>query len=253
MDKTPLFLSYRTSNLGDDIQTLAAISRCVGADRSLENLEFIDRDFPDFGALKHDIGHYSLDLNCWLSSRPDHPGFPEELETTVTSIHLNYEPDAVPEAMQAWLRRCGAIGCRDLWTRAVLRRLDIPAGFRVCPTTELEHRYFDAEPEFENALVLVDADNPFDIDVTHRLTHRINPKTPMARDTQARLSVARKLLSIYAHARGVVTTRLHAFLPCVAFGTPVYFIDTGRDTSRFGGYEALIEIERMRFKATMGL
>ena len=44
-----------------------------------------------------------------------------------------------------------------------------------------------------------------------------------------------RLLSIYASAKLVVTSRIHVALPCLAFGTPVIFIRPNRDIERFDG------------------
>ncbi|WP_417557241.1 polysaccharide pyruvyl transferase family protein [Mesoflavibacter zeaxanthinifaciens] len=46
---------------------------------------------------------------------------------------------------------------------------------------------------------------------------------------------AEQLLSLYASAKLVVTSRIHVALPCLAFGTPVIFVRPDRDTSRFEG------------------
>jgi hypothetical protein len=50
-----------------------------------------------------------------------------------------------------------------------------------------------------------------------------------------RFERAQELLNVYARATCVITSRLHAALPCVAFGTPVMVIDIAGDQYRFSG------------------
>ena len=56
------------------------------------------------------------------------------------------------------------------------------------------------------------------------------------------MEYARQLIRKYAHARYVVTSRIHCALPCLGVETPCVFITTEslhnntlRDNSRFGG------------------
>ncbi|MGB1269887.1 MAG: polysaccharide pyruvyl transferase family protein [Flavobacteriaceae bacterium] len=55
----------------------------------------------------------------------------------------------------------------------------------------------------------------------------------------AKFSEAERLLKIYANAELVVTSRIHVALPCLAFGTPVIFIQPDRAVSRFEGISNL--------------
>ena len=56
-----------------------------------------------------------------------------------------------------------------------------------------------------------------------------------AKSHEEKFKKAEELLSLYASAKLVVTSRIHVALPCLAFGTPVIFIRPDRDTSRFEG------------------
>ncbi len=46
---------------------------------------------------------------------------------------------------------------------------------------------------------------------------------------------AEKILKRYSEAELVLTSRLHCALPCIAFGTPVIFINDNLEDDRFGG------------------
>ena len=242
---TPVFFKYRTPNLGDDLQS-AALAQQVLPD--VTKAQFIDRDFPerDMAELPDDA---VLFASGWMALRDHHPGF--ELPSQVHSIHLNYRPETVPLGIQKWLRTASAqapVGCRDLWTRWVLTQLGIPARFSPCPTMALER---PKGIERTDAIVMADATPSaswlLDL-VTETATHQLTPKETASLTHHDRMFKVGRLLNTYASARGVITSRLHAFLPCVAMGTPVYFVDDDRDTTRFGGYEALMAAERLRFE-----
>jgi len=54
------------------------------------------------------------------------------------------------------------------------------------------------------------------------------------------LQKAQQLLDLYATAGCVVTTRLHAAMPCLAYKTPVLLIDSAPDQTRFSGLSNLV-------------
>jgi hypothetical protein len=56
----------------------------------------------------------------------------------------------------------------------------------------------------------------------------------------ARRRKASRLLRLYSNAQWVITTRLHAALPCLAFGTPVLLLPTEYDPGRFTGNTQLV-------------
>jgi len=52
---------------------------------------------------------------------------------------------------------------------------------------------------------------------------------------EQRFAMAEDLLAKYARAKLVITSRLHAALPCLAFGTPVIFVHRNLGCPRFSG------------------
>ena len=55
-----------------------------------------------------------------------------------------------------------------------------------------------------------------------------------------RFQLAKKYLDKYARAKLVISTRVHGALPCLAFNTPVIFVNKIYDYKRFPGlYELL--------------
>jgi hypothetical protein len=70
-----------------------------------------------------------------------------------------------------------------------------------------------------------------------RLTH-----VEFSNDAMGRFARASVLLDRYKRARLVVTSRLHCALPCLAFGTPVIFIESAADAYRFNGLRELLHV-----------
>lgn len=59
---------------------------------------------------------------------------------------------------------------------------------------------------------------------------------------QERFRRANELLTQYATARLVITSRIHAALPCLAFGTPVLPVVTDPTDPRLSGYRQILNI-----------
>jgi exopolysaccharide biosynthesis predicted pyruvyltransferase EpsI len=60
-----------------------------------------------------------------------------------------------------------------------------------------------------------------------------------ATDPEYRMYYANDILNKYKSAKCVITSRLHAALPCLALGTPVLLINTQPDQYRFEGLKEL--------------
>ena len=73
----------------------------------------------------------------------------------------------------------------------------------------------------------------------HMALSNLQQKFVMARENEQiilqRLGRAEELINKYANAKLVVTSRLHAALPCIALGTPVIFVHRDLSDPRFAG------------------
>jgi len=69
---------------------------------------------------------------------------------------------------------------------------------------------------------------------------RFLPQQEINRDKK--FQQARRYLNKYAQAELVVTRRLHATLPCIAFDTPVILVHRNPDDPRFGGIKQYINL-----------
>jgi tetratricopeptide (TPR) repeat protein len=242
-----LGLTYRTTNLGDDVQSLAALN-LTGKVRA-----FIDRDRLDEAGPSGKMvlngwwGHHrsfpiaTRDLSIAWPPRPD-------LDPLLLSLHLDPVRAALYLTREgiAYFKRHEPIGCRDRWTEGLLQRGGIRAYFSGCLTLTL--------PPYEgprtNRALLVDLPDRVVPHISHAIarhcslrrkvmTHDIVRSTL---DPVRRLNAANFVLQHYARSAFVVTTRLHVALPCVAMGTPVLFLPRDARDHRFDGLSGLVNM-----------
>lgn len=232
-------LVYSSSNLGDEIQSLAALRHLPRVD------EIVDRDEP------HQLPHTTRVIcNGWFTHRPDlWPPSNRNIEPLLTSIHLANDGDSSHARLLApkgreYLSKHGPVGCRDTATLDLLVANDIPAYFSGCLTLTLPpysgHRH--------DRVVFVDVPDeitqqaPPDVRGTGlRLKQSTGSVRGLSLSGRFRLrgvhqfAAALRRLRIYATSRLVITTRLHAALPAIALGTPSILLMRDPSDPRFQG------------------
>lgn len=220
-------LHYTSRNLGDDIQAFA-VKSFIDADCSL------DRD-----ELPHDGPACDLLLFGWLlQSRRWPPS--AKLRPHAVSIHVTPGARGLIAEHIDWWRPLGTISCRDTSTAAFFLSHDIPAHFDGCVSLSLR-RWLEPEA---GCAVLVDVDTApcgkpsLEYERIVRKTHKI-PRNKAA-DQEYRLAAVRDVLAAYQQAELVVTSRLHAMLPCLAFGTPVVYVPS-RDLRQENVFARLLD------------
>jgi hypothetical protein len=238
-------LSYDTTNLGDEIQSIAAQQFLPSTD------VLIDRDQlnlpPDTGGER-----CKIILNGWHTHRPENWPPSDLLDALLVSFHITDEVNRENTSKRKpsemlfegknidYLRAHAPIGSRDLWTRDLLKKKNIEAYFSGCMTLTLG----TGQPALRHDYVCaVDLAKPVLKQLQKRISSRI--VTTTHEDTipapfEQRVARAKRLLGIYAHAKSVVTSRLHCALPCLALGTPVLFVISAKDTYRFSGLSDLV-------------
>lgn len=230
-------LRFRTSNLGDEIQALAARQFLPRVDR------YVDRD-----ELSRDPGgreHTRLIMNGWYMARPEMwPPHPKILPLPI-SIHISqHRPSrwrlwtARPSRTMLgrdglnWLRQHGPIGARDRATEILLSAHGVEAYYSGCLTLTIAPL---RRAERTGRVVACDLPQDAVAALARRtreppiLTSHIDTAT---QGVKARMAQAERRLDLYAGAKAVVTSRLHCALPCLALGTPVLFIPILRDPYR---------------------
>jgi hypothetical protein len=238
--RSPRFaaLNYNgTTNLGDEIQTIAAMRFIPRVDA------WVDRERLDEFRSWRD---HRIILNGWFLHRPDHWPPAINLKPLIISFHLTnvissqnrlgIPPSRAVLGAQGveYLRSHEPIGARDLHTLRKLRSAGVNAYFSGCLTLTLS--VDDAGPRSDSVYAIDVSDEVFSalsrrcIGPLIRLSH-----VDKVSKGNARIEKAKTLLRNYASARSVVTSRLHCALPCLALGTPVLFIEAAPDSYRFDG------------------
>lgn len=227
-----------TLNLGDEIQTIAATRFLPRVDA------WVDRERLDEF---QDTDEHKIILNGWFLHRPEHWPPSDKLKPLFVSFHLTREVVAGQNKLMlppsatvlspsgiAYLRRHEPIGARDLATLQQLESAGIKSWFSGCLTLTLKPE--NPSPRTETVYAV---DVPDDVvSALERQYQGTIIRTSHVDGTlvgEARFQRARELLSYYASAKAVVTTRLHCALPCLALDTPVLFIERARDPYRFDG------------------
>lgn len=238
------FISYSTTNIGDDIQAIAA-KRFLPKDAIP-----IDRDFiSEFNHRKKINtvvnGFYMHTEKLWWCNKNPAPAksWPpsNSIQPFFISFHLarQFMPLAFTEEGLKYFRTHQPIGCRDYDTCVALRERGIKAYFSGCITLTLENPY----NKREDVIYVVDLPQQYVDYVRKKARCRVEfvghavPKE-IQYNVQERLKYAEKLLEKYRRAKCVVTSKLHVSMPCLAFETPVLLV--GKLNERFYGLRELV-------------
>jgi hypothetical protein len=222
-------LSDASGNIGDSIQTLAALNCYRHALRlDMPFAEFLERVLTDsvpgarFVFVSRDCSHRQklpprvvTLMNGWFM----HPGrhnaiewpMNASVEPVFVSFHLADDRLLSPVGIE-YFKRHQPIGCRDVATVDRLRAHGIEAYFTGCLTLTIDFLPWNAARSEE-----------LFVDVARQGRPTIRHWDPLLanRDPAALLRRALSLLRQYAAASKVTTSRLHCFLPCIAMGVPV--------------------------------
>ena len=175
-------------------------------------------------------------------------GFPlhRNLRPIFVSFHCNKRDLLTPAAID-YLKRYGPVGCRDWTTVHLLLSLEVPAFFSGCLTTTIDTVFGDLEtgPPAEAPLAYVDI--PASDVPDGAVTYKHSRAAVRSRSFVANVHAALDLLETYRREhRGVVTARLHCYLPVRSIGVDVELRPKNRSDIRFDG---LIDIGDDAFAA----
>jgi hypothetical protein len=225
-------LGSRTTNLGDEIQTIAALQYAV------QDATVIDKDNPAI------LDGGRLLCTGWITHKPWNWPPLGQYSSLVTSIHLAtraHRPRFLSrmsndwfykEPMYNWLKQNEPIGARDTATLKILQRGNIDAYLSRCLTLTLARPNVEVE---DNLIVLVDVDESIATKIKNAKQGRVveySHEVDASTSQEERMQLARKSLDMLARADFVITTRLHAALPSAAFGSKVVLINHGTDEER---------------------
>ena len=215
-------LSYESSfNFGDEIQSIAAARLLPRTDLAIPR-----EKLRDFSSEEQCV----LLFNGWHSDSTQFP--PAEC---ITPIYIGFhiaesaaEYFTRPECI-AHFRKHSPIGCRDIGTMEILRAAGVDVFYSKCLTLTLPKR----EKNAGGGIVFCDVGENKPMK-EKRIRRILGEKNAAVRSVShkhnadatghaAKTEVANCLLSLYAAADLVVSSRLHCALPCVAMGVPVLY------------------------------
>lgn len=238
-DKFALF-EYNTENIGDEVQSIAAR-------RFLPKVDYyIDRDNLSNFKSDHSV---KLIMNGWYNRNPKSwpPRADSNIEPLLISMHVSQKDKQVvksflsPDSVE-FLKKNGPVGARDKTTEEFFIKHNIPSYFSGCVTLTLQR-----DPEIKKR------DFILAVDVSKKIVETIKQRTnrPVIEisvyhfpylSREERFFVAEYFLSLYQSAAAVITTRLHAMLPSLAFETPVLLIKDNKkyEAKRYAGLMELV-------------
>lgn len=201
-----------TGNIGDEFQSLAAIQHLPEEPR-----HFVEREAINAWPAAKPV---TMIMNGWFSRNPEAWPPPPSIRPIFVGFHVTEKFRPTVEKHAGYLRQFEPIGARDDDTRDFLRSIGVKAETTYCLTLTFPQRQ---RPPANGKVFIADAD---DIEIPRALRRNAvkvrHIVTPVNRD--ALLPFARAMIEFYRdEARLVITTRLHAALPCIAMGIPVVF------------------------------
>jgi len=228
-------LQHETDNLGDEIQTIAARRFMPRVDHLVPR-EGSDRPIAGDGPIR-------LILNGWFMHQPRAWPPHARIDPLFVSFHVTdaggrrrlltrtRPRDLILGRHLAYLKAHEPIGARDRDTLAALRAKGIDAYYSGCLTLTLPPRDMPKTGE----VIAVDLSEAMLAELERRIGRKpviVTHNAEGGLDHDERVRQAEALLDLYAGAACVVTTRLHCALPCLAFGTPVLFVNKGDANTR---------------------
>ncbi|MBI29111.1 MAG: hypothetical protein CMI95_04355 [Pelagibacteraceae bacterium] len=236
-----------TVNIGDDIQTLAAIHFLKK--KGITEYSFIDREkLSDY-----DGEPVKLIMNGWYMQNINKFPPSDKITPIFISVHINNE--FLISNNINYFKKHQPIGCRDESTIYLFKKNGINAYFTGSLTL-----LFDDVKEKTGGKYLVDVNTKcnyipnVELDTSkynnyQLIEHDISSTMPL----KERLIMAEELLNKYRNAEQVITTRLHCILPCRAFNTDSIFIHKNYvNDPRFSGLKNIINGDTKNHSNTCG-
>ncbi len=269
--------SRASANIGDHVQSLASLGHLVRhqnlrydgrqdlvdlltqlrsrvrpelqrhSDERRMSLIQIDRDASMYAAIPPNtwalaFGWY---MHAIFGTRYGFPFHPNLLPIFV-SFHCS-KRDLLTDEAVTYLRRFAPIGCRDWTTVDILLSVDVPAFFSGCLTSTLRTVFPEPVDRPTSDAPVAYVDMPPSVVPRGAPVHAHSSDAIRFRAFATNVGDAVSLLETYRDSyRGVVTSRLHCYLPLRSLGVPVDFQPKNRSDPRFAG---LIDITDAEFDA----
>lgn len=224
--KYGLLTFKNTENIGDDIQSYAAIQYLPKIDYYIEREEMDSFVPPKSEKVSTIMNGWFLHndyswppspfINPLLISMHFTNRLKDELPTFLDDVGLNY------------MRENGPIGLRDDLLKHHFEKNGIDTFFSGCLTLTIK-KFKNIKQT--NNICLVDVLDEIYKKISYNkkynpiiFTHKLDPVNNSKLSWSKRFKNVEKLLKKYQESALVITTRLHCALPCLALGTPVLLL-----------------------------
>jgi hypothetical protein len=237
-------ISYSTSNVGDEIQSLAVKQIIDKVDYYIDREKL--NEFRNNEPVK-------LIINGWYMANPDNWPPSEDIIPLFISFHISHNANTnkifLSEKNITYFKKYEPIGCRDKQTKELLESHGVKAYFSGCATLTYKNKF----KERNNKILCVDPlFNIFPYSYGKNIYKNLIPSSlhkdveyiehkryDLTKSNAQRFHDAEELIAKFSQAKVVITSRIHAALPCLALGTPVIFLDVGytskNQRNRFNG------------------
>ncbi len=253
--KNAVLLHKASKNLGDDIQCLAAI-KLLNDDQVV----ILDRENLSNPDTEEEL---KLLCNGWFMNQAEHWPPAKNIHPYFISFHVakyNKIRDLMlNRGLIPYYKQFEPIGCRDHETSRLFNEIDIKTYFSGCATLTLPKSTQKRSDDiivadlFINDLLTGEYADKVSYKLIPEKYHKyVKLKTHVRPhgnvSVEDRLKDSQEMLDLYGQAKMVITSRIHCALPCLALGTPVYFLDFGyvrkRNRDRFEGILDLMHVVR---------
>tara|TARA_B110000467_G_C18333970_1_gene495788 strand:- start:393 stop:1247 length:855 start_codon:yes stop_codon:yes gene_type:complete len=229
-----------TSNIGDDIQTLAAINFLNK--KGVKDFSLINRESLD----NYDGEPINVIMNGWFLHASKRFPPSSKINPIFLSFHVQKDCLDLVKNNKFYFKKHEPIGCRDQATVDLFIKHGIDAYFTGCLTL-----FFDPVNNNDGKKYLVDVNSSCtyipdininlelfdDFEIVEHDTFLSNQKI----DITDRLELAQSFLNKYSSADLVVTTRLHCALPCRSLNTDCIFMHKRYESDpRFKGLQGVL-------------
>ena len=227
----------RTKNIGDDIQTFAAVSLLPKVDYVIDRESLDDFKSDDGGPVATVMSAWYMWKKWnWPPSKyilPLFTGFHYTDNELAQQDGSPVKTEFLHDLGKEYMNRFGPIGCRDDFTLNTLKGIGIESYFSGCitltlpkmPLTEDNKKYVCcvdiSKSAVERTKTLLDGTGIEVRVIKHRVDYSSSPGT-----WEERQKAVAELLTVYQNALCVITRRLHCILPCLAMETPVLALVT---------------------------
>jgi len=224
-------LSYCTGNIGDDIQSIAVSQFLPRVDVR------VDRDqIKRYKTIDPTI----VVMNSWITKNPKHWPPPKGIVPIYFGCCGGNEVFYSDKSL-AHLSRYQPVGCRDIYTMYRLRAFGLKAYFSGCATAFIK----PYSAELKKHIIFVDVQPTMEklipVEIRQKAV-RVTNFISGVENSSLQYDKAMEALRYYSSAKLIVTSRLHAALPCIGMKIPVVVLidpENIHNPYRWLGYEGL--------------